>query len=210
MFSNFRNVYSNGKVIINSHVPLEKIPEILSNCKGVQDFFESFSGKSFCDGLYRIHSISDIEIWNSRIELAYPSFSNRFCCFGYDWLGRQFSVDVQRLCNQEPLVLMFDPGTGEVLEIPVNFQEFHENELIDYAEECLAKNFFLDWRANSKSTLLCNQCAGYKVPLFLGGSDEINNLEIIDLDVYWHITTELLRQVEDLPVGTNITQIELE
>ncbi|WP_434798222.1 T6SS immunity protein Tdi1 domain-containing protein [Terrisporobacter vanillatitrophus] len=35
---------------------------------------------------------------------------------------------------------------------------------------------------------------GYKVPLFLGGEDDISNLEEIDMEVYWSVTGQLNSQ----------------
>jgi hypothetical protein len=53
----------------------------------------------------------------SAINGAFPDFATRACPFGSDWLGRLFAVDSARVENGEPLVLMMEPGTGEVLEI---------------------------------------------------------------------------------------------
>ena len=35
-------------------------------------------------------------------------------------------------------------------------------------------------------------CVGYKIPLFLGGNDEISNLEITDMEIYWGICGQLI------------------
>jgi len=43
---------------------------------------------------------------------------------------------------------------------------------------------------------------GYRKPLFLGGSDEVENLEVSDLDVYWHIMGQIIRKTKGLPQGT--------
>jgi hypothetical protein len=32
------------------------------------------------------------------------------------------------------------------------------------------------------------------VPLFLSGKDEVENLEVIDLEVYWELTGQALQQ----------------
>jgi hypothetical protein len=37
-----------------------------------------------------------------------------------------------------------------------------------------------------------NKCVGYKVPLFLGGEDEISNLDELDMEVYWSIIGQLM------------------
>jgi len=44
----------------------------------------------------------------------------------------------------------------------------------------------------------------YKRPLFLGGSDTTDNLEISDLEVYWLLMGQLIRQAKGLPAGTPV------
>lgn len=34
-------------------------------------------------------------------------------------------------------VLWFQPGTGDVLDIPDDFVEFHDTEIVDYPEDAL-------------------------------------------------------------------------
>lgn len=37
-----------------------------------------------------------------------------------------------------------------------------------------------------------NECAGYKIPLFLNGDDIVDNLEVSDMEVYWEIMMPLI------------------
>ena len=39
------------------------------------------------------------------------------------------------------------------------------------------------------------RCAGYKVPLFLGGDDIVENLEDSDMEVYWEVLTQAKRLI---------------
>ncbi len=82
---------------------------------------------------------------------------------------------------------MLEPGTGEALEIPVGFELFHNEELVDYRNEALAAEFFVQWRSThvGAGPLNAADCVGYKVPLFLGGADAVENLELTDFEVYW-------------------------
>jgi hypothetical protein len=48
---------------------------------------------------------------------------------------------------------------------------------------------------------------GYRVPLFLGGTDTVENLERGDMDVYWSLTSQAAAQVAALPEGTPITSM---
>ena len=51
--------------------------------------------------------------------------------------------------------------------------------MLEYTEECLAESYFTDWyEANNKYKLLHSECVEYKVPLFLNGREELDNLEV--------------------------------
>jgi hypothetical protein len=165
-------------------------------------------GQSFNEGLYRIHSERSAQDANALVLAAFPEFAKRFSCFGYDWLGRQFAIDAGRGDRQNPLVMMLEPGTGQALEIPFTFSEFHDS-LVDLKEEALAESFFAKWRMSGGEPPAIDQCVGYIVPLFLGGQDTVENLELTDLDVYWTLVGQLRRQVVGRPDGTQISRIQL-
>ena len=97
---------------------------------GATGFLKDFSGASFNKGLYRVQRTGALSKWNTILVTAFPEFENRIFGFAYDWLGRYFALDRQRLRDGEPLVLVLEPGTGEVLEIPTTFIEFHNDELV--------------------------------------------------------------------------------
>jgi hypothetical protein len=108
-------------------------------------------------------------------------------------------------------VLLLEPGTGEVLEIPLPLAAFHNEELVEYSDAALAADFFRAWSANHSDylPLKMDQCVGYRVPLFLGGPDTVENLEIVDRDVYWSLTGQLLRGTVKLPEGATIRDISI-
>jgi len=139
-------------------------------------------------------------------------FARRANCFGCDWLGRQFALDSRRLNGREPLVLMAEPGTGEVLEIPATFSSFHDKELVEFGEEALARSFFEQWAVDNAQSLplAASQCVGYRVPLFLGGLDTVDNLELIDLDVYWTLCGQLRHGVRRMKPGATIKGLTLD
>lgn len=74
----------------------------------------------------------------------------------------------------------------------------HE-QLDELREPALAGSFFARWALANPELLPLDvtQCAGYKVPLFLGGKDVLENLEVIDLEVYWSLSGQL-RQARGL------------
>lgn len=164
---------------------------------------------TFLDGAYRLHRAEDVTRFTQLAAYAFPEFAGRIDCFGADWLGRQFATDRGRTVAGIPQVLMLEPGTGEALEIPVDRPAFHDEELVREPDAVAALSFFKQWVDSGGSRPAYLQCAGYKQPLYLGGSDDVTNLEISDLEVYWTITAQLLAQVRGLPVGTRIGDISI-
>jgi hypothetical protein len=175
----------------------------------IKDLLLRFAGASFNLGLYRVMAADAFGWANDFVAQAFPAFSGKAVPFGYDWLGRIFALDPSRLKGGSPAVVMFEPGTGEGLEIPCNLLTFHENELIDYRDEALAVGFHRQWLTKGGPPPKQHQCVGYRQPLFLAGKDVVENLELSDLDVYWTLSGQLIRKARGLPPGTRIENIKL-
>ena len=178
--------------------------------EGYQELIGRFGGCSFNHGLYRLHSAETGAIGQELAVTAFPALLGRFRVFGYDWLGRQFAVDLR---SAEALILMLEPGTGEALEIPASFRTFHDEEMVNYLDAVVAVNFYRQWRFASgfSGPLGDRECVGYEIPLFLGGSDTVENLTLSDWEVYWHLTGQLLAQTRGLPTETGVrgvTQVD--
>ncbi len=180
----------------------------LMGLHGYPDLAGAFAGCSFDNGLYRLHDVGSGPKAEEWITEAFPGFASRTCPFGYDWLGRQFAADSGRIEGGEPLVLLLEPGTGEALEIPFSFASFHDR-LDELREPALAASFFASWAQAHPGLLPLDvaQCVGYKVPLFLSGTDALENLEVVDLEVYWSLSGQLQEGVRGLPPGTSIGQV---
>jgi len=177
---------------------------LLAKAKGAAVFMSEYGGMSFEQGLYRVHSSSDVKRWTNIINGAFPEYRQRIQVFGFDWMGRTLALDAQRSTRGDPLVLMFDPGTGDAFEVPATFRSYHEEEIIQFKNDALASDMFEKWRKKSKVELKFDQCVGFKVPLFLGGKDTLKNYEVTDLEVYWELSAQLLAQARDLEEGTSI------
>lgn len=173
----------------------------------LRHFFERYGGATFNRGVYRVVTPNAAGLANEFIQTAFPVFAGRAACFASDWLGRIFCLDSNRREDDELAVVMFEPGTGQALDIPANLESFHEDELIHYADAALATNFYQQWLTGGGRVPQVDQCVGYKKPLFLGGVDKAENLEITDLDVYWTISAQLIRKASGLPPGTKIGKV---
>lgn len=175
----------------------------------VDQLLDLHGGSSFNQGMYRIISATAVARWAQRATSAFPSFADRVTPFGVDWLGRLFALDSGRHMDGRPAVVMLEPGTGQALEIPCDLGAFHDAELVEYREEALAESFYNEWRKTGGASPRINQCVGYKRPLFLGGSDTTDNLELVNLEVYWDISTQLLDQTRDLANGIRVNHVNI-
>ena len=187
---------------------VDALPEL--TIPGLGELIARFGGGSFNGGLYRIIRASDMSAWNARVSLGFPDFAERITCFGYDWLGRAFAADAARQEQGQPAVLLFEPGTGEVLAVPTNIQTFHDVELIQDSDRALASNAYEEWLARGGAVPAYAECIGYKVPLFLNGEDTFENMELSDLEVYWHLMGQLIAKTRTLRPGTRVGPVTTE
>lgn len=162
--------------------------EIEPIASGFTDLLTRCAGGSFRNGLYRLHTPDGIRNWTAIVQDSFPEYRDRVLCFGYDWLGRHFALLRDRLAGQQAQVVLFDPGFHEVLAIPCSFDEFHRSELPQHADDALAATFYLKWLSSGGGRPSVSECVGYRIPPTLGGIDEISNLEVIDMDVYWTLS----------------------
>ena len=194
MFEKFLSSYD---ILRKSHNEIDKdiLKGISIYAHGFTELMTQCAGSTFGGGIYRLHSVQDIIKWTQIVEDSFLTYKNRLVCFGFDWLGRHFALDKGRIENNQMLILLIEPGTGEAFEIPANFKNFHNNELVDYQNDALSYNFYNEWLESTGLIPDHQQCIGYKIPLFLGGNDTIENLELIDMDVYWSICGQTLNQI---------------
>ncbi|WP_321414150.1 T6SS immunity protein Tdi1 domain-containing protein [uncultured Desulfobacter sp.] len=205
LFEQFYNTFQETADIGNA--------KIETNFDGINDDFRKcireLGGKTFNNGLYRVFRGDQIQQATELMKKAFPEMNDRIICFSYDWLGRNFVIDLSRIEKNNPLVLLLEPGAGEAMQIPVSIIDFHNDELVNYTNDALAVNFFNKWQRKMDLAIGHNQCVGYKVPLFLGGDDTIDNLGLIDLEVYISICGELRNKTKELPNGMTLGDITI-
>ncbi|MDA8456973.1 DUF1851 domain-containing protein [Acidovorax sp. GBBC 3334] len=203
MYEKFRAVFfadfprTNSAALLDASIVDPKLVEL----------FGVFGGCSFNKGLYRVLRADQISYWNDLVGSAFPDFKERIKCFSVDWLGRIFAIDTARIISGRPAVTLFEPGTGEALEIPCDVEGFHESEIVDYQEAALAEKFHREWLDGGGGVPSFDQCVGYKRPLFLGGKDDLKNLELSNLEVYWVVAAQLISAVKGVPQGKSIGKV---
>lgn len=175
------------------------LPELL------RDLLGEFGGATLSDGFYRFHTAESCQAGNTACAGLVRGFEGRFHVFAFDWLGRHLAVDL-RPATAEGKVIAVDPGAAQHLATGCTFGEWHD--AVAGRDDPLAYCLYQEWRdANpSAGALQFDQAIGYKVPVFLGGTDEVANLEIIDLGVYFKLCTQLARSARTTRAGSTIPE----
>ena len=97
------------------------------------------------------------------------------------------------LLLQDNGIITLKDGAGLNATVKDIAENPHNVEIVEYHEDSLASEFFNEWYEKQEHYVLKhNECAGYKVPLFLNGDDVVDNLEISDMEVYWEIMMPLI------------------
>lgn len=174
------------------------------------DRLARYGGCGFGGGIYRLYGAEEIETWTAAVHESFPEYACRVRCFGRDWLCNQFCLDQQRLQNGESWFFSLRSAQDKVLKIPETFESFHSGLIVEDPDAALAEDFFGRWRTVDSRPLSAAECVGYKVPLFLGGHDEVSNLERSDASVYWHLMAQMLLKTRNLPPGTKVRGVSSE
>lgn len=152
--------------------------------------FSSFAGATFDNGLYRIHCQSSSRVWNNLILESFPKLEEQFDCFGYDWCGRQYAVN-----KSNDKLYMFDCAAFEYMVLDSDLIKFHNIILTENKFDTLLEDEFEEWLNVNSKPLNFTECVGFKIPLFLGGNEDISNLELCDMKFYWELTTQLYNKL---------------
>lgn len=95
-------------------------------------------------------------------------------------------------------VNLFEPGTAEVLDMAKSFADFHDHLLVDREASSLLADAFRDWTAQGGAITDSSHCIGYHKPLFQGGDDDLDNLKLIDMDVYWTVSAPFIAKARTI------------
>jgi len=184
-------------------------PWLEQTAKDHPDFLQlvdKFGGCVFEQGLYRIYLPEACETWSLAAGEAFPEFRGKLAIFGQDWQGNQFGIQAAGPST----VLLLQIGSGQAFEVAETLQQAHEVEFVEFADEVLSIRLWQEWPASGGAIPKLNQCVGLINPLFLGGLNIVENLQLCDTEVYWDITRQLLAQARISPPGTMIAHIRLD
>jgi hypothetical protein len=186
---------------------LEKLE---AHATGIQDFFRKYNGATFNQGLYRLVALDQLRKLTGLAEAMHPELKGKIVVFGTDWRGQFYALDARRQDNGQYQVILLDPATKEILNVPATFASFHHEEIVEYPEDALQTTLYQQWLDAQQVAPQAHECVGYIKPLVLSGQDDMANQEITDLEVYWSLLAQIHEQVANLPPGTKIDQIVIE
>jgi hypothetical protein len=175
-------------------------------------FFAQLPAASFDHGLLRwlLPELEpSITAWNADggWKTDWPS-QQELIAFASDWLGRLYVFNRASRIRSEFEIARLEPGSGMLVDSGSTFSDFVGTDLIRHKADLLSTDYYEDWLDQGGAQPRPDQCVGYRVPLFLGGEDDIPNLELTDIGVYVSVCGQLYMQVADLPAGTAIDRVQ--
>jgi hypothetical protein len=163
------------------------------------------------DGLYAIIARKEATALTQLVETVFPTAPGKLAAFAVDWMGRVFCADGYNLDSQgAPTISFFDLAEPTSFATDVDFETFHNVTAVDDMADVFNLEQFSRWTAENKPPADGKSCIGYKVPLFLGGEDDQENMERTDRLVYLEMLTALWETAKNLPEGTSIEGVDLE
>ncbi|GGY62437.1 T6SS immunity protein Tdi1 domain-containing protein [Streptomyces omiyaensis] len=167
--------------------------------------FERAAGSVLADGFLRFHTPGSARESYEACARLIEGIEGRYYPFAFDWTGRELLFDIRDPEARPRYVIAVDPAEGEHFTTGLTIDEFFE-AAADEDEDALAFPFFREWREADPGAgpLGFGQVVGYRVPLALGGPDEVANMEVTDRRVYFELCTQLALRLRDLPEDTRI------
>lgn len=172
----------------------------------VANFIDQLGGRSFGDGLIRSFNWEEKMKWEQIVRECIPTDNCDYELFSFAWDGACFGVEA---AGEKSTILLFDIGDLKCKPVPMTLTDFLNVEIPGDCDGYLAANSYQKWLKTHPAPKR-SECVGHKIPLFLGGRDDFDNMEIIDMQVQWEMTAQIWQAVRDLPPGTPIGSIRFE
>lgn len=165
-------------------------------------------GCTFNNGLLRFHNEESGAVAQQCLFQCFGESAVELTPFAFDWLGRHYcrvQIDGQDMAvrtdsafQEASVITDFDKTVIYFLEV---------DEAPDLLDIGLMERIF---ERLGVSGLKFTECIGFKIPPFLGGTEEISNFELNNIDVYWTFNTSVYDSVKHLPPGTPISGFEID
>ena len=102
-----------------------------------------------------------------------------------------------------------DAGTGYFCPVARNLEALKEQATVSELQEDWFHWQLLSELRRTGMTLGPAQCYSFRIPPILGGTYDISNFEPASLSVHHGILAQIIRQVKDLPPGTQIYDVNI-
>lgn len=201
MFERFVAAYPSDGGVVSPPVNIEPLKQV----QGLAELVALAAGCSFGGGVVRVFTEDQARRAQGLVNAMFPERAPRIRPFAQDWQGRQYVLDLHRNC----MVLLIEPGSGQVYSLDETIPELFDQSMVDEPDVFLAMDLFRPWLELHPEIVPIGKCVGFKQPLFLNGTNTVDNLEVIDEDVYWSIHGQLWAQTKDLPPGTSIGSVQI-
>jgi hypothetical protein len=174
-------------------------------------FIAEHAGASFGGGLLRILSPDarpSLLDWNRRDgwHHDWPSVPAAKV-FASDWLGRLYLLDPTRRADGQPRVALLDPATGEYEVIDNSFSEVVEEIWPAAGNDLFDAERFAAWQRTGGRVPGLDECVAYTIPLSLGGTPDVSNMEVLFLNVWISLSGQIIEQTKGLRAGTRISGV---
>jgi hypothetical protein len=174
-------------------------------------FISEQAGASFGGGLLRIlapDTRPSLLDWNRRDgwHHDWPSVPAAKV-FASDWLGRLYLLDPARRPDGQPRVALLDPATGEYEVIDHSFDELIEEIWPTAGHDLFDVDRFDAWQQTGGRVPGLDECVAYAIPLPLGGTPDLSNMEVLFLNVWISISGQIFEQTKGMPPGTRVSGV---
>lgn len=167
------------------------------------ELVDTLGGRSFGGGLLTVFRRDELPKWKELIGSFYTRYHGDFSPVGYNWLGQCYVLDARGSVD------ILEPEASSTSCTDMGLVEFLNVDGVGNRDNAFLEAGYEEWLSGHEPVGAGN-CAGYTVPLFLGGKDEDDNMDIVDMEVYWGMTGQLWEAVKDLPEGTKIGNVTFE
>ena len=161
------------------------------------DFFLNLGGMQFGNGIFNTLRLDETIKWEGYIFDAFPKLEGKILPFGYTWDGVFFGIDIR-----DGKIFVCDVGTSNCFWLGCSLKDFLNDCVADRSADFLNAEEYRRWIA-ANGPLPYGYCAGWKTPLFLDGSDDMENRELSDMEVYWGVLGQIRQQVMGDDYGQN-------
>ena len=162
-------------------------------------------GRSFNHGLIRFHSSASRPRWTEIIKDHIRLSPSETLPLFFDWEGKNIFYH-----RESGRTFFVDPSANDVDWLTQSIAELLDKVCSDEGPDILNEEDFEAARQHlGEPSLGFEECVGFVLPLFLGGSEEPSNREVADMEVYWEINRQLTEQTKDLRAGISIEGIKL-